>query len=71
VMLHTTGEKAEGDAPRQVSAIVAKNRHGPCGKVLLAFDGRHVLFTAEEAVHEEKPVVKIGVPVKDPWGELL
>lgn len=67
VMLHATGKKAEGDAPRQVSAIVAKNRHGPCGKVLLSFDGRHVLFSGEEAVHE-KPVVKIGKPVEDPWG---
>lgn len=69
VMLHATGEKAEGDKPRQVSAYVAKNRHGPCGKVLLSFDGRHVLFGAEEAVNE-KPVMKIGVPVDDPWKDI-
>lgn len=74
VMLHATAEKVDGknDEPRQVSAIVAKNRHGPCGKTLLSFDGQHVLFGAEATVHEEKPaVIKIGKPAEEnPWKQI-
>ena len=56
ILLHNTEVKTvyDGEKPTQVKAIVAKNRHGPCGKVLLSFDGRHVLFSEQEATHEDK-----------------
>jgi replicative DNA helicase len=69
IMLHATETPQEGKDNRQVAAYVAKNRHGPCGKALLNFNGRHVLFSEEE--NEKKPaILKIGNPVSDPWNEL-
>ncbi|DBA34987.1 TPA_asm: DnaB-like replicative helicase [Caudoviricetes sp. vir526] len=42
ILLH---EKKQGENDyRSVSAIVAKNRHGACGRVELMFDGKHVRF---------------------------
>lgn len=42
ILLHEK-KKGENDY-RDVSAIVAKNRHGACGRVELMFDGKHVRF---------------------------
>lgn len=50
IMLHTKEQETPG--PRQVIAIVGKNRHGPCGRVNLMFDGLHVLFSEEKTVSE-------------------
>lgn len=50
IMLHTKEQETQG--PRQVIAIVGKNRHGPTGRVSLMFDGQHVLFSEEKTVGE-------------------
>jgi len=50
IMLHTKEQEEKG--PRQVIAIVGKNRHGPTGRVSLMFDGQHVLFSEEMTVGE-------------------
>lgn len=46
ILLH---EKAKDEKIRNVSAIVAKNRHGATGKAELLFDGAHVKFADETA----------------------
>jgi replicative DNA helicase len=42
VLLHCSDESGAED--RQVSAIIAKNRHGPIGRVELVFNGPHASF---------------------------
>jgi len=50
ILLHPKGD-IDSQGKRQISAIVAKNRHGTMGEALLEFTGSHVRFSDEKAVH--------------------
>lgn len=53
IMLHVKQQEEQDSkqTERQVQVIVAKNRHGPCGKAMVSFDGAYVHFSSEKAVY--------------------
>lgn len=56
IMLHVQQQQGDADKkknePRQVQVLVAKNRHGPCGRAAVSFDGAYVRFSSDMAVHD-------------------